>query len=511
MPQGATRRKYEDRDRRTTEGGAPRNEATVDVDGNRVFPLNVAIGAKGIVGQTTWRLPGLPATTGFLTYDEAATAHASKPAPESTRWAPEVKVRVDDQLYNTAVLNHASAVYGEPLFILIADAKDFFNQPMLAVWCRHHVGLLTGLLWLPLDAKHELLTFVVEHSLGFGISMASNIAQRFAYGLMYIFLRAFDDAETPFLAADSRNPTRRAWIKAQRVPSARTGRNECRLASALMYTDDPALLLVGVERTVRLLRVWRWLASRSGLIMAIAAKHAIGTRAPWLGFTHLPNLGAMVVPLDKLMRKLVTLRVVISGVALTVREYESLMGLLEHLLAWGNGQRSAMFGLYAPLKRASAHGPSTPVINLKPSAIRSFRGWAERLKGRSGVAANAVFARSAFLRTAPAGLEATVYTDAAKDGTSRQGLGGYCHGLRCRVGLAKADVLGEFEIPITVLEFIGIFVAIIVFAEHIAATADATTIGSESSHAALTQLVHSFLLDQPRTRATHAAAGTRQW
>ena len=52
LPQGATRRKYEDRDRRTTEGGAPRNE-TVHADGHLVFPLNVAIGAKDIVGQTT--------------------------------------------------------------------------------------------------------------------------------------------------------------------------------------------------------------------------------------------------------------------------------------------------------------------------------------------------------------------------------------------------------------------------------------------------------------------------
>ena len=117
----------------------------------------------------------------------------------------------------------------------------------LAVWCRHHVGLF---FWLPLDAKHELFTFVVEHSLGFGISMASNIAQRFAYGLMCIFLRALDKAEAPFLAADLRNPARRAWIKARRALSARTGRNECRLASALMYTDDPALLVIGVKRAV---------------------------------------------------------------------------------------------------------------------------------------------------------------------------------------------------------------------------------------------------------------------
>ena len=75
LPQGATRHEYEDRDRRTTKGGSPRNEATVDVDGSRVFPLNVAIGANNIVGQTTWRLPGLPATTGFPILRDSTPVH----------------------------------------------------------------------------------------------------------------------------------------------------------------------------------------------------------------------------------------------------------------------------------------------------------------------------------------------------------------------------------------------------------------------------------------------------
>ena len=64
----------------------------------------------------------------------------------------------------------------------------------------------------------------------------------------------------------------------------------------------------------------------------------------------------------------------------------------------------------------------------------------------------------------PLGLRLpSIYTAAVKDGTSRPGVGGYCHGLRFRVGLCKADVLGEFEIPIAVLEFIGIVVAVLVF------------------------------------------------
>jgi hypothetical protein len=79
--------------------------------------------------------------------------------------------------------------------------------------------------------------------------------------------------------------------------------------------------------------------------MAIAAKHAIGARAKWLGLLHLPTMGVCVVPLDKLMRTLVSLDWLATGNQLAVRDYESLLGMLEHLLAWANGQRSSMFGL----------------------------------------------------------------------------------------------------------------------------------------------------------------------
>jgi len=164
-----------------------------------------------------------------------------------------VKVRNEDQLHNMTVLGHAGPVLGQPMFVLTADAKDFFNQLRLAAWAIHHVGLL----WLPLDMTHESFSFVAEYTLGFGITMASNIAQRFANGLIDIFLRAFDEADAPFLDADADTPARRAWLEKRRALSLRTGRNEARLVSALMYTDDPSFTVVGVERTVRMLRVWR--------------------------------------------------------------------------------------------------------------------------------------------------------------------------------------------------------------------------------------------------------------
>ena len=138
-----------------------------------------------------------------------------------------MKVCIEDQLHNTAVLKHASAVYGEPLFILTADAKDFFNQLMLAVWCRHHVGLF----WLSLDAKHELFTFIVEHSLGFGISMASNIAQRFACTVLC----------TSFCAL-STTPRRPSWMPtcATKHAAQGSGRDE-RFPPGLGETSSASL------------------------------------------------------------------------------------------------------------------------------------------------------------------------------------------------------------------------------------------------------------------------------
>ena len=210
---------------------------------------------------------------------------------------------------------------------------------------------------------------------------------------------------------------------------------------------------------MRLLRVWRWVTRMSNLTMAIAAKHMAGTKVTWLGLTHMPGLAITCVPAGKHMRTLKALADLYNAVVtFVVRDYEELLGMLEHLLPWAGGSRSAMLGLYGPLKRAMHRGPSTP-IKLTDVASISLKAWIERLRQRAGVHATSVISRDVFLRDAPSGAEFIVTTDAAKDGTSRPGIGGYCHGLTFRVPLATADVKGDYEIPIPVLEFIGIVVA----------------------------------------------------
>ena len=44
-----------------------------------------------------------------------------------------------------------------------------------------------------------------------------------------------------------------------------------------MYTDDPAFMVVGRARAIRILREWRRLTDRLNLIMAIPEKRTLGS------------------------------------------------------------------------------------------------------------------------------------------------------------------------------------------------------------------------------------------
>eukprot|EP00965_Chrysotila_dentata_P033080 1101882-Pleurochrysis_carterae.AAC.1 len=58
-----------------------------------------------------------------------------------------------------------------------------------------------------------------------------------------------------------------------------------------MYTDDPVIAVVGVDRALRALRVWRSLTDDLHLIMAIPEKRTLGVWARWLGALLFATLG----------------------------------------------------------------------------------------------------------------------------------------------------------------------------------------------------------------------------
>ena len=167
------------------------------------------------------------------------------------------------------------------------------------------------------SAHHEYAqtTFVSEYRLGFGLSVSSGIAQRFAEGILGIFRSRFDAQEEQIIDSILREePTSKkaAWIRRRRKISEQTGKNECRLYNVLVYTKDPVFSVVEVQRFIRALKAWKELTMELGLRTAIARKRQIGTAVEWLGFHFYLNLGCMIAPEAKRSRALERIHTLLS-------------------------------------------------------------------------------------------------------------------------------------------------------------------------------------------------------
>ena len=95
-------------------------------------------------------------------------------------------------------------------------AADFYNQ--LAV--RPSELWLTALTWL----DDERLSCLSELRLSFGLSAASNVAQRFAHALVDLFYAEWDKSEETVFATET-DLTRLRWLKQRAELSRQTGRN----------------------------------------------------------------------------------------------------------------------------------------------------------------------------------------------------------------------------------------------------------------------------------------------
>jgi hypothetical protein len=149
-----------------------------------------------------------------------------------------------------------------------------------------------------LDGSAVPLTVVSKKRLGFGVSLSSNVAQRFPKGILAVFRRRFD-AEEAALFDGALNPLSRVcvpynscdslplntatgwagvcrWTNACRHLSLAIGRNQLRRYSVHMYSGDPVFSVVGQEALLRAFRVWHDATSSFGLRMAIARKRQVG-------------------------------------------------------------------------------------------------------------------------------------------------------------------------------------------------------------------------------------------
>ena len=190
---------------------------------------------------------------------------------------------------------------GEPVYIFGDDLADYFMQlahsPEETRKCnlvfiaegRDLPGALVR------DAAGNSLEFTAEYRMGFGLAPNSKIAQDFMEAFLAIFRAEMDRQEDPILLADQR-PAAQTYVT-QRLKVRRAhGGHQLRLYAAEGYTDDSVLACVGVDRTIRALKLWNRLTKEAGLRMAIPEKRSLGTWMVWLGVSFFAMLGVLAVP-----------------------------------------------------------------------------------------------------------------------------------------------------------------------------------------------------------------------
>ena len=400
-----------DRPRCTNDAGAPRRDVWDD-DGIRVVPLNEAI-------SESW-------------------------------WPKEVKPSALDVMIVMRVLQEAAQALGETIFCICDDYKSFFNQLRLSPseYCK------TGAVHPP-RAGQQYATFAYDRVLGFGLKMASNIAQRFADFLVHVFKKAVKPVMEQIA---ERLCQSNAKFKDWWASRSALGEWQATLVTMLMYCDDPIIICVGAEMTHRALKVWDWMAKSGNTMMAIPEKRTLGMAAKWIGIKFFVALGVSAVTAQKVLRAFTSIEDANEG-SLNRDQYRSLIGFLEHVRGVLFLRGDKMYGLYEPLNWALEPMEKVQLPQLAKLQLSRFK---HRLSVQAG---SSVEHTQAFLSGKPMAkinhsLPArrwAVFNDAAKEGTDAPGLGGWTCGYVWRAPLTE----GDLTLHISLLEAIAAVVNVV--------------------------------------------------
>jgi hypothetical protein len=204
--------------------------------------------------------------------NEAIGLHSVYPTPDGDqpKWkASEVKPRIEDKAWDDSILLNASLmVFKEPINGFTDDFADYFNQIPLAP-AYYWTACFSWWFGDPFPGDQSLkgflstpsppLTYVAEKRLGFGGSLSSTVSQRLSEAVVDDYRKHFDidklkrfalilDPDTghctPYNVPDSTTfvdgwTDACRWIHERSLLSVETGRNQLRLYSVHIYTDDP--------------------------------------------------------------------------------------------------------------------------------------------------------------------------------------------------------------------------------------------------------------------------------
>ena len=140
----------------------------------------------------------------------------------------------------------------QPIFVFVDDFHNFSQLPIASeeLWKSIVAGFSTQHL---ADSSPPRIQFVAEYRLGFGIAINSNVCQRLANFILHVFMQQFRHEES--LLQPEEAPCVQNWLRTRRKLGETTGRWEDTLFCAHIYTDDPIFMVIGVQRTLRALRL----------------------------------------------------------------------------------------------------------------------------------------------------------------------------------------------------------------------------------------------------------------
>jgi hypothetical protein len=110
------------------------------------------------------------------------------------------------------------------------------------------------------------------------------------------------EADTAFFASSQRTSAERALIEWRRAISASTGREQCALFAARVYTDGSFVVIAGTDRAVCWVRIWGEFARRSRSRMAKPRKRLAGAGGIWCGVANIPCIGVAHTECAKTVR-----------------------------------------------------------------------------------------------------------------------------------------------------------------------------------------------------------------
>ena len=118
--------------------------------------------------------------------------------------------------------------------------------------------------------------------MAFGLTPASNVAQRLAHMFVAVIHKNFDEVEEEYMCTSATDKEKR-WCAHRREVAKQSGHKEDRLYCIVMYTDEPMGGILGVRRMVSFLICWTRTTKTMKLKMAIATKRQLGCSVKWIG------------------------------------------------------------------------------------------------------------------------------------------------------------------------------------------------------------------------------------